>query len=78
MEVGVRVDAENPATGEMFHTASAYLTFVAIGPDSKPVVVPPVLAETPEQIRRFNAAKIRRQHRLALLADIKSENKSET
>ena len=33
MEVGVRVDAENPQTGECFHTASAYLTFVALGPD---------------------------------------------
>src|SRR4051812_15000028 len=27
MEIGVRVDAENPITGEKFHTASAYLTF---------------------------------------------------
>src|SRR5262245_5016010 len=31
MEVGVRVDAENPIMGKTFHTASAYLTFVALG-----------------------------------------------
>jgi acyl-CoA hydrolase len=72
MEVGVRVDAENPATGEMFHTASAYLTFVAIGADGKPVEVPPVLPETPDQIRRFSAAQKRRQHRLNLREQIKN------
>lgn len=66
MEVGVRVDAENPTTGERFHTASAYLTFVALGPDKKPVPVPPVLPETAEQIRRHKQAEIRRQHRLSL------------
>ena len=36
MEIGVRVDAENPKTSEFFHTASAYLTFVAIGSDGRP------------------------------------------
>ena len=66
MEVGVRVDAENPMTGERFHTASAYLTFVALGSDMKPASVPPVLAETPEEQRRQKAAQTRRQHRLAL------------
>ncbi len=63
MEVGVRVDAENPVTGERFHTASAYLTFVAIGADGKPVEVPPVIAETGTEIRRFAAAKERRERR---------------
>lgn len=64
MEVGVRVDAENPITGKTFHTASAYLTFVALGPDGKPALVPPVKAETVEQIRRYKAAEKRRQLRL--------------
>lgn len=68
MEVGVRVDAENPTTGETFHTASAYLTFVALSDDHKPVEVAPVLPETPEEIRRFQQAQIRRQHRLNLRA----------
>src|SRR6476659_6434670 len=30
MEVGVRVDSENPLTGELTHTAKAYATFVAL------------------------------------------------
>jgi acyl-CoA hydrolase len=68
MEVGVRVDAENPVTKQVFHTASAYLTFVAVGADGKPTPVPPVKAETPEQIRRYQAAERRRQFRLELRA----------
>ncbi|NJL24265.1 MAG: acyl-CoA thioesterase [Calothrix sp. SM1_5_4] len=66
MEVGVRVDAENPIARKVFHTASAYLTFVALGPDGKPALVPPVKAETPDQVRRFQAAEQRRRHRLEL------------
>lgn len=68
MEVGVRVDAENPITGEMFHTASAYLTFVAIGQDGKPVEIPPVKPETLEQVRRFEAGERRRAERLKVRA----------
>jgi acyl-CoA hydrolase len=65
MEVGVRVEAENPRTGELFHTASAYLTFVAIGSDGKPSAVPPLILENDTDRRRFDQAKIRREHRLA-------------
>ncbi|HEU0315816.1 MAG TPA: acyl-CoA thioesterase, partial [Solirubrobacteraceae bacterium] len=36
MEVGVRVEAENPRTGEVRHTNSAFLTMVAIGEDGRP------------------------------------------
>lgn len=64
MEVGVRVDAENPIEGRTFHTASAYLTFVALGADGKPQPVPQVIPETPEQKRRFEHAKQRRAFRL--------------
>jgi acyl-CoA hydrolase len=64
MEIGVRVDAENPVEGRMFHTASAYLTFVALDQHGKPVPVAPVLPQTPEQHRRFKAAEQRRKWRL--------------
>ena len=64
MEVGVRVDAENPLTGEMVHTASAYLTFVALGSDGKPSEIPQVIAETMEEKRRMKHAEIRRKNRL--------------
>lgn len=64
MEVGVRVDAENPKTGETFHTASAYVTFVAIGADGRPVPVPGLILENELDRRRHSAAQARRAHRL--------------
>ena len=64
MEVGVRVEREDPLTGERVHTATAYLTFVALGPDGKPREVPPLIAETDEEKRRMENARIRRAERL--------------
>jgi len=64
MEVGVRVEAENPITGQVRHTASAYLTFVALGGDGVPVEVPPIIPETAEEQRRYNEAQARRKARL--------------
>ncbi len=65
MEVGVRVEAENVITGEVRHTASAYLTFVALDENGRPREVPPLLIETEEEFRRNREAKIRREARLA-------------
>lgn len=64
MEVGVRLDAENPIEGKRFHVASAYLTFVALDDQGKPCAVPPLLLETEEQKRRHAAAARRRELRL--------------
>lgn len=64
MEIGVRVDAENPKTGETFHTASAYLTFVALGSNGKPTAIPELLLENEEDQRRFAEAKSRREVRI--------------
>lgn len=65
MEVGVRVEAENPVTGEVRHTASAYLTFVALDENGKPKEVPPLIVETEEEKRRYMQAQKRRELRLA-------------
>ncbi len=62
MEVGVRVEAENLYTGEKRHTASAYLTFIAVQ-DGQPRPVPPLVLENPTQIRRNEEAKLRRKMR---------------
>jgi acyl-CoA hydrolase len=64
MEVGVRVEAENMQTGVRRHTNSCYLTFVAVDRNGKPVQVPKLVAESPDELRRFEAAKARRQRRL--------------
>ena len=64
MEVGVRVEAENPRTGEKRHTNSAYLTMVAVDENGLPVEVPPLITETDEQRGREAEAQVRRRNRL--------------
>jgi uncharacterized protein (TIGR00369 family) len=63
MEVGVRVEAENTLTGKVVHVASAYLVFVAIDEQGRPIACPPLVAETDEERRRMAAAKQRRELR---------------
>lgn len=59
MEVGVRVDAEELASGRRRHVASAYLIFVAIDEAGRRVTVPPLIAETQDERRRMAAAEER-------------------
>lgn len=65
MEVGVRVEAEDPHTGEVRHASTAYLTMVALDDDGVPAPVPPLSAITPEEVRRMREAEMRRANRLA-------------
>jgi acyl-CoA hydrolase len=65
MEVGVRVEAENPFTGETRHTSSAYLTMVAVDDQGRPTQVEPLLVTSPAQGRREGEAELRRANRLA-------------
>ncbi len=64
MEIGVRVESEDLITGEVRHTASAYITFVALNRENKPVVLPPLILETRDQERRNREAMARRKVRL--------------
>ena len=64
MEVGVRVEAEELTTGRRRHTNSCYLTFVALDRNGRPVEVPPIVPETPDERRRYAAAQERRRRRL--------------
>jgi acyl-CoA hydrolase len=64
MEIGVRVEAENPRTGERRHTSSAYLTMVALDEQGTPTEVPRLIADTDEQRRREADAQVRRRNRL--------------
>jgi acyl-CoA hydrolase len=65
MEVGVKVSAENPITGETTHTNSAYLVFVALGEDDRPCTVPELTLESDDDRRRFEEGEERQQYRLA-------------
>ena len=64
MEVGVKVWVENANTGTVRHTASAYLTFVALDETGKPVGLAPVIPETDEEKRRYAEAGARHERRL--------------
>ncbi len=65
MEVGVRIEAENPVTAETRHTSTAYLTMVALDHDGQPTPVPALIPESEEEIRRQREAEVRRKNRLA-------------
>jgi uncharacterized protein (TIGR00369 family) len=65
MEVGVRVESENLMTGEKRHIASAYMTFVALDRNNRPMPLPPLILETDDEVRRNREAKERRERRLA-------------
>ena len=64
LEVGVRVEAENPITGEIMHTNSAYAVYVALDDLGKPCSVPPLILENDEDRRRWDEAEARQQIRL--------------
>ncbi len=66
LEVGVRVEAEDLHSGERRHTASAYLTFVAIAADGTAIPVRGLAPSTPSERLRYEEAEARRQQRLAL------------
>jgi acyl-CoA hydrolase len=70
MEIGVRVEAENPFTRKARHTNSCYLTFVAIDAHHRPVPVPPLKMETEEDERRFDEGRKRREARIALAREL--------
>jgi acyl-CoA hydrolase len=63
MEVGVRIESENPKTGDIYHTSSAYLTFVSLNENGKPQRVDNINPENDNEIRRFNEGKIRHEER---------------
>ena len=77
MEIGVRVIVEDLLTGVQRHTSSAYLTFVALDKDSKPLPIPPVIPETPDEIRRYTQAGERREYRLALRNRIRASEEAD-
>jgi acyl-CoA hydrolase len=76
MEVGVRVEAEDIATGALQHTNSAYLTMVAVDATGSPFQVPPLRMEDEEDRRREREAQLRRQSALAERETILAERRA--
>jgi acyl-CoA hydrolase len=78
MEVGVRVQSESPASGEIRHTNSAYITMVAVDEQGRPVpVVPPLQCETAEELRHEREAQLRRANRLAEREELRRHRERE-
>lgn len=66
MEVGVKVFVEDLMTGEVKHTTTAYLTFVAVDGLGGKIPVAPILPETEDEKRRYEQAGERRKNRLEM------------
>ncbi len=64
MELGVRVEAENPLTGEVRHAGTCFLTYVGLGKDKKPIILPTLAPETDEEKRRWREGEQRHRDRL--------------
>lgn len=64
MEVEVEVYAESHTEGTRVHTNSAFLTFVSVDENGKPVETFEIIPETEDEKRRFEEALQRRQKRL--------------
>ena len=65
LECGVRMEAEDMISGQRFHVASAYLTFVCLDENGQPAAVPPLLPDSDEDTRRMREAAARRAARKA-------------
>ena len=63
MEVGVRIESENPKTGDIYNTSSAYLTFVSLNENGKPQRVDDIKPDNDIEIRRFKEGKVRHEER---------------
>ncbi len=63
MEIGVRVESENTITGDVKHTASAHLTFVALDENKKPKEIMKIEPITDVQKNRYKAAEKRVMNR---------------
>lgn len=60
MVIGVKVEAEDLMSGEVRHTNSCSLTFVAVDESLQPVGVPGLIRETPDEEARWGEIAARR------------------
>jgi len=64
MEVGVKVFSESFREGKRIHTNTAYLTFVSLDDEGKPVKTVQAVPESEDEKRRYEEALQRREARL--------------
>ena len=66
IEVGIKVISENILSKAVRHVNSCFLTMVAMDADRKSTAVPKFNPVTPDEIRRYEAAILRREMRKEL------------
>jgi acyl-CoA hydrolase len=72
LEIGIKVVAEKPNTGEVRHACTAFLTYVHLGEDLRPRPCRTFTPESPAERRRWDAALVRREHRLERVKRLKA------
>src|SRR2546422_640622 len=72
LEIGIKVLAEVPWSGEMRHACTAFLTYVHLGADLRPRPAPPFVPQTPGEKGRWQAAQLRRERRLERVKRLKA------
>jgi acyl-CoA hydrolase len=72
MEVGVKVIIEDPATGQKNIATRAYLTFVAVDKNHRPIAAAPINPETEDEKRRWHNAALRVKARKQLRTQVKT------
>jgi len=73
MEIGVRIEAQDPSTRKGVHAGSCYLTYVALDEKGKPTPISPLTVTTATERRRFGEASARRRSREAENAVLKKD-----
>ena len=76
MEIGIKVVAEDIRSQSVRHANSCFLTMVAMDDERRPVAVAPLDCVTPDQVRRFAAAKVRRELRQEFAARLRQTTSS--
>lgn len=72
MEIGIKVLTEDIRRQVVRHANSCFFTMVAVDDDFRPTSVPKLTPETPDEIRRFRAAEIRRDLRKDVEAQLRA------
>ena len=77
MEVWSDVWVEDQQTGDKIPCNSAIYTFVAVDNAGRPIKIPEVIPDTPEEQKRYDGALRRRQLRLILAGKMKPDEATE-
>jgi acyl-CoA hydrolase len=76
LEVGIKVITENIQAHLLRHANSCFFTMVAVDEGGKPTAVPRLKPSTPDEQRRFEGAKVRKELRRELEARYRAMKQS--